>query len=336
MSGQWPPEWDDSGDDLPAEGDQFDPATAARLADVTAYLASVPAPDLPDSVEARISAALAAEAATRAAGAASAGDGTAGDQAPDSPAPDSAPHGSPAADPGIAGPGAAGSGAAGSRTLGPAPGRARVRRRRRLPRPGWVLGPLVACLLFAGLGWVVTHPSSSSSSSSAAAAAPAASAESSSAAAAGGAAPAAGSQHSAAEPQGSGTAPVNPEDSPVFTVTQSGTSYRKAALAAQVRVQLARGSAAAGPAVPAPVASSASAAAGSAAAGSSGVAATPTPQLLGCVLHLTGGTRPELVDQAVYQGTDAYVIATSSHVWVVGPGCTAANPELIASVPLAS
>jgi hypothetical protein len=60
------------------------------------------------------------------------------------------------------------------------------------------------------------------------------------------------------------------------------------------------------------------------------------PQLRGCVLHFTNGAAPKLVDQATYnQGTPVYVIASATRVWVVGLGCTAADPELIASVPLA-
>jgi hypothetical protein len=66
MSGHWPPEWEDSEDEFPQETDQLDPDTAARLSAVTAYLSSAPAPALPDAFEARISAALATEAAERA------------------------------------------------------------------------------------------------------------------------------------------------------------------------------------------------------------------------------------------------------------------------------
>ena len=52
------------------------------------------------------------------------------------------------------------------------------------------------------------------------------------------------------------------------------------------------------------------------------------------VLHLTGQMRPSLVDRATYQGKPAYVIAVTNWAWVVGTGCTATNPELIASVGL--
>src|SRR5215472_12628831 len=65
MSGQWPPGWDDP-DDVPGAADQYDAEAEARLSEVAAYLASVPALLMPGSVEARISAALAVEAASRA------------------------------------------------------------------------------------------------------------------------------------------------------------------------------------------------------------------------------------------------------------------------------
>src|ERR1700691_1500024 len=123
MSGQWPPEWDDPDDNVPGEADQHDAEADAALSEVAAYLASVPAPVMPGSVEARISAALAVEAATRS-GVAAKADGTA--QA---------------------------DGAGGARVLGPAPARARVRRRRlsEVQRQFLMVAPLVVCLLV-GLG----------------------------------------------------------------------------------------------------------------------------------------------------------------------------------------
>ncbi len=63
---------------------------------------------------------------------------------------------------------------------------------------------------------------------------------------------------------------------------------------------------------------------------------TLTVQLRECILKVTGGMPLLLVDRASYQGTPAYMIASSSHVWVVGLGCTAARPQVMASVPLAS
>jgi hypothetical protein len=110
-----------------------------------------------------------------------------------------------------------------------------------------------------------------------------------------------------------------------FAVTVSGTRYQQGTLAAQVRGKLAAGggkSTFAGT-VPAASASAALSAGG------------PTQALRGCVLHFTDGAAPRLVDRATYNGEQAYVIASSTQVWVVGLGCTAAKPELITSVPLA-
>jgi hypothetical protein len=116
-------------------------------------------------------------------------------------------------------------------------------------------------------------------------------------------------------------------------VTESGTAYRKATLAAQVRANLTGNKVSAG-SVPAPAATS-GAPSGAASATPAVTAAAPSAQLRGCVLNLTGGAAPELVDHATYQGEKAYVIATLSHVWVVGLGCSAGNLELIASAALA-
>jgi len=314
MSGQRPSDWDDEDEVFPPEADQPEPEAGARLSDVSAFLATVSAPVMPDSVEARISAALAAQASARAA---------------DGPTADS--HGR-ARESGQIGDGArsgGGSHAAAGPGTGPAHpvkpavahARARVRRRPRLPRrPGRVIGwPLLACLLFAGLGWVIVqHPAQSSSSSSAAAPV-----------AAGPAQPGAGSSSSsAASGPGAGAAASAPAVSSPFTVTESGTSYRRATLPAQVRVALARQSATG---ALAPGADSSQAVNGG--TGTSG--GSPSAQLRGCVLHFTDGTAPKLVDRATYQGTPAYVIASASQVWVVGLGCTSTQPELIATVPLA-
>ena len=170
MTGQWPPEWDDP-DDITEEAGQRDAETEAGLSEVAAYLASVPAPVMPGSVEARISAALAVEAAARSGIATPAsgdakGNGTVKSDGPVQP--DSA---------------------TGARVLGPAPARARVRRpegrRTRREREmrkifearperdirkvlgRFVLGPLAVCLLVAVIAVGLSHAGSSSSSSSA-------------------------------------------------------------------------------------------------------------------------------------------------------------------------
>jgi len=295
MSGHWPPEWEDPEGEFPEGAGELDTEAEARLSEVAAYLASVPVPALPDAFEARISAALAAEAAAR------------------------ADHSAPAN---------------GSRKLEASRTQAHVGRHRGSggPRRGFRLRPAMvavaaaACLLLAGLGYglslvpATTESSSvasgSSSASSAAGAGTAAGAERP-AAAASSAAASSSTESSAAS---SAAAGPNAGAGSSFVVTASGTRYQQATLAEQVHAKLtANGE------QPSPAAS--------ASAASASVA--PSSALRGCVLHLTGNVLPRLVDRATYQGEPAYVIASSSRVWAVGLGCTAAKPELFASVPLA-
>ena len=61
---------------------------------------------------------------------------------------------------------------------------------------------------------------------------------------------------------------------------------------------------------------------------------TPSVRLRGCVARVTGGATPSLVDRASYDGTPAYIIAVPGRAWVVGPACSAANPQEITSVSL--
>jgi hypothetical protein len=321
MSEHWPPEWEDTEEEFSEQADQLDAAAEAQLSEVTAFLASVSVPTLPDTFEARISAALAAEAATR------------------------ADH-SALAD--------------GSRKLGPKPKRARVKRQRGsgrswrdFTRPALAGASVLACLFLVGLVITLSHSSSSSSSYSSLAGAPAAGSNqgaASSAADSGTSAKSSGvravpapspvsasasstsahgtrattavprkSAQASASSASASLAPTAPAPTPTtpaptstasvsFVVTASGTNYRAATLASQVRARL---------------------------NASGGSGASPSAALRGCVSYLTGGQSPRLVDQATYQGSPAYVIATSSQAWVVGLACTAAKPELVTSVPLA-
>jgi len=168
-------------------------------------------------------------------------------------------------------------------------------------RPAVLASAAAACLVLFGGVYGITHLSSSSSSSSAASSA------AGSAAAGSESSPLAGAQA-----PGTRLEPADSAPAAAFTVTASGTNYLPATLAPQVRAQLARS---AGTALPA-------------------AEAAPSAQLRACVLHLTGQNRPSLVDRATYQGKPAYVIAVTNRAWVVGTGCTASNPELIASVGL--
>ncbi len=356
MSGQWPPEWDDP-EDIPGEADQQDTEAEAGLSEVAAYLASVPAPVMPGSVEARISAALAVETAARAGITAPASGDAHGDRI--------ARSDGPVQSDGSLKP----EGAADARVLGPAPARARVRRRDRQERRRerevrkifeprrkrdvrtvlgkFVIGPLAVCLLLAVIGLALSRGGLSSSSSAPssgtvgltpAAGAPASSAPAASggfgnaSAASGALAP--GPASSAAAPaSASASAPA-----PGFAVIHSGTSYQRATLAQQARLQVFDAHAPEmGPGT-APTANSPSPAPSATSAPVSSASPTssaPTAQLRACVLKVTGGVLPQLVDRATYQGTPVYVIASSSRVWVVGLGCTAARPQVIASVPLA-
>lgn len=196
-----------------------------------------------------------------------------------------------------------------SRTLGSAPPRARVRRRRfRLGlRPAAVLAPVLGCLVVALIAFAVVRGGASASSSSA---------------------PSAVEASATAAP--SAAIAQAPAGIPDAAFVQSGTQYRQATLASQVETVLGEVAAFGGntkinPAAP------------SAARSASAVHRTFTPPsgLAGCALQVTGGVLPTIVDRATYQGTAAYIIAVPTRAWVVGLGCTAAHPELIVSVSLA-
>jgi len=171
-------------------------------------------------------------------------------------------------------------------------------------RPAVLASAAAACLVLLGGAYGITRLAGGGSSSSSAASAAAGGAAAGSAAA--------GSESSAlagAAAPGTHTRqePANADQPAAFVVTASGTRYEPPTLAAQVRAELAR---------PA----------------KSGT--KPSASLAACALHLTGQARPGLVDRATYQGKPVYVIAVANWAWVVGPGCTASNPELMASVGL--
>jgi hypothetical protein len=352
MSGQWPPEWEDADD---GHSDAELPDGSA----VTSFLAEVGSPALPGAFEARISAAIAAEAAARASVpqvAQAAATKAAGAPAADAGAEDAkdwvrsgnpeefsptAAAGGPATSANrrlrrasrTSGSTGGGSGPRGSRPDG---------RRRRLRMPsaqasGWVA---LCCLVIAGFGFLVTHTSSSSSSSApysaAAAPEPAASSEAGASephAANGGSQRENAGQEPTASAAASATVPTG------FLYLKSGTAYQASTLATQVRVVLtepvsahlgsdtpANSSSASAPAATAPAESSAS---------SSLVGGyVPSARLAACVSRVTGGVTPSLVDKATYDGKPAYIIAVPSQVWVVGLGCTAARTDVIARVPL--
>jgi hypothetical protein len=198
-------------------------------------------------------------------------------------------------------------------------------------RPLLGVGALFVCLILAGLGFTLSHGGSSPASSSSVVAGPA---EAPSAAASSSAAAGGEQAGSSAASSAAGAAPelAGGNGSTSFSVTASGTKYQQAILAGQVRANLAANKGQSfGAGVPAPTAT-----VPAASASATSTAVVPSSTLRGCVLQLTNGKAPRLVDRATYQGKPAYVIASSSRVWVVGLGCTADKTELITSVPLAS
>lgn len=308
MSEHWPPHRDDPAAAGPGSGqpDAVQQPDARQLAEVTSALASAPMPALPDVFKARISAAIAAQAATRTEQARAAGV-SATARSSSSSSSGSFPR--------------ARSRRAGARR-GPrrpgaprAPGPAGPRPVRRGLVSVRGIGSLVACLVLAGFGYLVIHggarsgPAATSAASAASSAASAAAAAPAARGAAGGAANA--------------PLPAGGEHKGHFAVRETGTRYQPSTLAGQVRAALAATGAGSSP----------RAATGSGALVAGGV--LPSATLAGCVGRLTGGVTPSLVDRASYAGRPAYVIAVPSRAWVVRLGCTAANPELIATVALA-
>jgi hypothetical protein len=357
MSGQWPPEWEDSDTGLPDEWTEDNDGLDPEASEVTLFLASVPSPVLPASFEARIGAAIAAEATARANGtapahAASAGTasastastnavsasaGIAAAETDDAKATDrSSP---PESSPDGAGSGSASAAkhrrrrtsaasrgaAAGSRPAGSRPGGRR--RRFRMPNPA-VSASLVIILFVVGFAVVASLGGPSSSSS-----APESGLSNTGAPSAAGGS----SSSSFAGPSRDGSEPDYETNRPVnFVVTESGTSYQRATLASQVREQLAAvtPSAATHTASSVPNSASPAATAESSASASSPPRTAPSARLQGCVSRVTHGVTPSLVEEGSYDGIPAYIIAVPSHAWAVRLGCTAADPEQITSVSL--
>jgi hypothetical protein len=204
-----------------------------------------------------------------------------------------------------------------------------------LQAAGWTL---VGCLVLGGFGLLVTRGSGSSSSSeaiSSSASQPTASSAGSSA----GQKP--DTEHAAAGtlPEAASSTQPTAGARSGFLVYSTGTAYERATLASQVRAELnnpafARQS----PATPANsadgTATAPSAAASASAASPPADGAVPSPLLAGCVSQVTGGAAPSLVDKGTYDGIPAYIVAVPTQVWVVRRGCTAADTQLLARIPL--
>jgi hypothetical protein len=301
-------------------------SVAERLGEVPALLASVPAPAMPTDVEARITSALTAEAARRAAAPV---DMTAADATTPDPVPaDPVPADSVLADSGDSSPNTVVPLSSAPRRRPPV--RRRTSRRRALTAPLGALVATAACLILAFIGYQVSGTGHNAGSS-------AASGSSSSLHAGKNSPP--GGQGPGARPDTRNPATNHPNMSPALTafdVLVSTTNFRKVTLQEQVRQQL---SAVYGTG---PVASPGTSGSAGPVKPSTGV--TPAPgggrwvsppeSLVGCAKFLTRDAKPELVEQATYQSQPVYMIAMADHAWVVERGCTAAHPELLASVAL--
>ena len=253
MSGQWPPEWEDPDDGRSDDGppDQQDSDAGysdLELSGVTSFLASVNSPALPASFEARISAAIAAEAAARAetepgAAAEPVGPLTAAAGADDakdtvrsanpeefSPVATAGGPTTPAGRRPRRGPRASRSAA---RASGPGSSRPGTgRRRRRMPSMQAASWTLVCVLIVAGFGFLVTHGSGSSTSSSVDSSG---TSQSASTAAGGNESQPASAPFS---PERAGTEPEAGHPAR-FLVYSTGAAYMRSTLASQVRGQLA-------------------------------------------------------------------------------------------------
>ena len=116
--------------------------------------------------------------------------------------------------------------------------------------------------------------------------------------------------HSQERSQEAGPKAAAPSTAQSFKVHRSGTEYRAGDLGSQVTGLLNERR--------------------------TGTAATTAgSQLKGCVYAVTRGKAPALVDDAVYEGNPAYVIAARGdesgkwNVWVVGPDCSTADQHVL-------
>jgi hypothetical protein len=292
-------------------------SVAERLGEVPALLASVPVLAMPGVVEARITSALAAEAARRAAVPVDvtaadvtavdvmAADVTVADAATPDPAPADSADPSPLPNHAVP---------LSSAPKGRRPARRRTPRRRSVTAPLGALVATAACLVLAFIGFRLSgtdhHAGSSAASSSP-------SLHAGGNGSAGGQGP--GARSDSRNPATRNPA-MGPASSAEFVVLVSTTNYRKATLQEQVRQQLSELHSTG------PVASPGT-------PGSAG-RVSPPKQLIGCVMRLTRDTRPELVEQATYQSQPVYMIVIANYAWVVERGCTATNLELLATVAL--
>jgi hypothetical protein len=270
-----------------------------QLSAVTQALASAPVPSLPDAIERRIGASIAAEASARRA--ASLADLSAGPLAPARPAARSAANGS-------------------------GPDRRAANGSRLRLSPARMLVPVAACLLLAGLGYLLSVPRAAGMPSSSRA-----NPTPRSVSAPGNASISRGPHRDMIGPSG-GIESAGNRSGAVFLVTVSAIRYRQSTLRAQVSSQLAARDSVPGIS-PAPAITS-TPRSNNNGENSSTSGFVPSTSLVGCVMNLTSHVTPAFVQRATYQAMPAYVIAVPDEAWVVGLSCTAARPELITSIAL--
>lgn len=275
----------------------------AELAELPALLARMPVPPMPAHVATLIDAALSAEAGRPALPDAAAA-GT------DDAAPDTArsPAASPATPPSTR-PSTPRARSTRPGSAGP-PGRPRRRPVLRSPVTARILAGAAVAVVLGGGGYAVAQLGASSGSNSTSSAG-------SAGAGAGAGAPAASPAFRA--PAGAvrnGTG---------LSLISSGTNYLPRHLAAQAAAVLAGHQRPdTGSTVPVP---------------STGQEPFRSTVLRACVARIAGDLPPRLVDQAQYQGKPATIIITAAagkpaQVWVVGPGCSGSDSDLLNHAPL--
>ena len=128
-----------------------------------------------------------------------------------------------------------------------------------------------------------------------------------------------------------------------FTPVSTGLNFQPQLLKSQIRSELQRHSGISSP--PAGTVPGQSGQSGPRAGpkhsspGSGSFAGIPLAALRGCVTRIAAGRAVRLVDVDKYQGKPATIIvvaapAGGSHVWVVGPGCSRSDSDVIAQASL--
>ncbi len=108
-----------------------------------------------------------------------------------------------------------------------------------------------------------------------------------------------------------------------FKVINSGVDYQFATLSSQIKAELGHATAL-----------------GAARSSGAKFLHAPSTQQYACVMDVTGDIEPAMVDSARYNGSPATIIALAhvgnqvSQAWVVGPSCSADNPDILTYVKL--